>query len=83
MEPVTERLLVGVAASVLMGGGGWFGLDEMQKSQDSADALATHYVPALAKCEAQVETQREICLGLVANERENTAHWRAQCGGTP
>ena len=77
-----KKELAGTAAVVVaLGGGNWFSWDDAEKSRLSAEAVATHYVPALAKCEAQVDTQRKICLELVANERENTAQWRAQCGG--
>ncbi len=81
MEPVTERLLIGVASAVLMGGGGWFGMGEVEKSEKSAGALAKLYVPALAQCEVRFQDQRKICLSLIEAERENTAQWRAQCGG--
>ena len=81
MEPTTERLIVGVATAVLMGGGGWFGFGEVEKSERAAEALATHYVPLLARCESQFDAQRKICLDLLEAERENTAQWRAQCGG--
>lgn len=88
MEPVTERLIVGVATAVLMGGGSWFGMGEVEKAErdasksaKAATALATHYVPALAQCEVRFQDQRNICLGLLKAERENTAQWRAQCGG--
>ncbi len=81
MEPVTERLLIGVASAVLMGGGSWFGMGEVEKSEKAATALATHYVPALAQCEVRFQDQRKICLDLLEAERENTAQWRAQCGG--
>ena len=88
MEPVTERLIVGVATAVLLGGGGWFGNGEVKKaereaskSEKAASALATHYVPALARCEQQFDAQRKICLDMIEAERENTAQWRAQCGG--
>ena len=81
MEPITERLIVGVATAALMGGGGWFGMGEVDKASKSADALAIHYVPRLARCEAQFDAQRKICLDLIEAEREDTAHWRAQCGG--
>lgn len=83
MEPVTERLIVGVATAVLLGGGGWFGNIEVEKSERAAEALVTHYVPALARCEAQFDAQRKICLDLLEAERENTAQWRSQCGGSP
>lgn len=88
MEPVTERLIVGVATAVLMGGGSWFGMGEVEKSErealkssKAAAALAIHYVPALAQCEVRFQDQRKICLSLIEAERENTAQWRAQCGG--
>jgi len=88
MEPATERLIVGVATAVLMGGGGWFGMGEVEKSmvevkksENASAALATHYVPALAQCEVRFQDQRKICLQLIEAERENTAQWRAQCGG--
>ncbi len=81
MEPVTERLIVGVATAALMGGGSWFGFGEVEKASKSADALAIHYVPRLARCEAQFDAQRKICVELLEAERENTAQWRAQCGG--
>lgn len=85
MEPVTERLIVGVATSVLLGGVSLFGLDEIGKAKKSADAMAIHYVPALAQCEAKRDArlaeQRSICRELLEAERENTAQWRAQCGG--
>ena len=81
MEPVTERLIVGIATAALMGGGGWFGLGEVEKSEKTAAALATHYIPALAQCEVRFQDQRKICLELIQAEREDTAHWREQCGG--
>ena len=81
MEPVTERLIIGIETTVLLGGGGWFGKGEVQKSEKAASALATHYVPALARCEQQFDAQRKICLDMIEAERENTAQWRAQCGG--
>lgn len=81
MEPVTERLIVGIATAALMGGGGWFGIGEVGKAEKAATALATHYVPALAQCEVRFQDQRKICLALIEAERENTAQWRAQCGG--
>ncbi len=85
MEPVTERLIVTIALAVVGGGGGWLGLDEIGKAKKSADAMAIHYVPALAQCEAKRDArlaeQRSICRELLEAERENTAQWRAQCGG--
>jgi len=81
MEPVTERLIVGVATAVLMGGGSWFGLGEVEKSERAAAALATHYIPALAQCEMRFNEQRNVCRELLEAERDNTAQWRAQCGG--
>ena len=80
MEPVTERLIVTIALAVVGGGGGWLGLDEIGKAKKSADALAIHYVPRLARCEQQFDAQRNICLDMIEAERENTAQWRAQCG---
>ena len=81
MEPVTERLIATIALAVVGGGGSWLSLDEIGKAKKSADALAIHYVPRLARCEAQFDAQRKICLDLLEAERENTAQWRAQCGG--
>lgn len=72
---------VGLLVAAVGGGGSWLGLDEIGKASKSADALAIHYVPRLARCEAQFDAQRKICLDLLRDEKENTAQWRAQCGG--
>lgn len=71
----------GILVAALGGGGGWLGLGEVDKQEKAAAALATHYVPALAQCEVRFQDQRKICLELIESERENTAQWRAQCGG--
>ena len=73
--------------AILMGGGGWFGFGEVEKSEKAAAAsdraasvIATHYVPALASCEMRFAEQRKVCLALLESEKENTAQWRAECG---
>lgn len=71
-------ILMVVAA---LGGGNWFNWDKTQDAQAGQEALAAHYVPALAGCEKRFADQRKICLELLAGEKENTAQWRAQCGG--
>jgi len=63
----------------IVGAGSWLGLGEMQKSDDSAGAVAAYYVPALAASEARNADQRKVCLELLENERKNTDHWRDQC----
>jgi len=85
MELITDRLITVAVSAAVMGVGSWFGLDEIGKAKKSADAMAIHYVPALAQCEAKRDTrlaeQRSVCRELLEAERENTAQWRAQCGG--
>ncbi len=63
-----------------LGGGSWFGLNQQDESEDKV--VVQFYEQELGRCRMQVADQRKICLELVAAERENTAQWRAQCGGS-
>ena len=86
MTPAANQLITLVVSAAVMTAGSWFGLDEIGKAKKSADAMAIHYVPALAQCEAKRDArlteQRSICRELLEAERENTAQWRAQCRST-
>ena len=79
---------VGIVVAALGGGGSWFGLSEVESAQTKttavqaeAVAIAQFYAPELGRCRLRVEEQKVTCLELLENERQDTAHWRAQCGG--
>ena len=62
-----------------LGGGGYLGINQQDEVEDKQ--VVQLYEAELGRCRMQVADQRTICLDLVAAERENTAQWRAQCGG--
>jgi len=86
VEPITERLIVGIATAVLMGGGGLFGLGKVNDAEGVSAELVKFYAPELGRARLEIdrlqrknEAQKELCVELLDDEKENTAHWRDQC----
>ena len=80
-----ELASVGLIVAAV-GGGGWFQLDQQDIAEDKLviqlyEADIGRLRMRVADQQTQLDNQRKICLGLVEAERENTAQWRAQCGG--
>ncbi len=86
-------LPAGMAVLTSLGGGGavyeWF---QVQQANATAAELVKFYAPALGTCTIEkaeqqnlcierIDSQKATCLQLLENAREDTAHWRAQCGG--
>ena len=87
-EPtLTEALLrikkeiagVGVVLAA-MGGGNWFSYDQAQEAEQETAAVAQWYAPELGRCRMQVTEQKKLCLQLIQSEKDNSEHWRNQCG---
>lgn len=77
-----KKELAGTGAMIaVLGGGGWVGLNQQDNVEDKK--VIQVYEADLGRLRMQIADQRKICLELVANERTNTEHWRALCGGTP
>lgn len=79
---------VGLLVAALGGGGSWLGLGEVQKAESTSAELVKFYAPELGRARMEIdrlqkknEAQKDLCVELLNAERENTAQWRAQCGG--
>ena len=86
---------VGLLVAALGGGGSWLGLGEVQEAEIEARAaegisaeLVKFYAPELGRARMEIdrlqkknEDQKDLCVQLLKTEQENTAQWRAQCGG--
>ncbi len=68
----------GILVAALGGGSGWFGYSE---TQDAETHMVQFYEQELGRCRMRVADQKTTCLELLTAERDNTAQWRAQCGG--
>jgi len=72
--------------AALGGGGSWLGLGEVREAETVSAELVKFYAPELGRTRMEVdrlrkknEAQKDLCVGLLEAERENTAQWRDQC----
>ena len=61
---------------------------EARAAERVSAELVKFYAPELGLARLEIvrlqgknEAQKDLCVGLLKAERENTAQWRAQCGG--
>ena len=78
-----RRELTGVAGLVAVLGGGaqWTSWMDLDAAKATSGEVVGYFAPALGQCRIDRIAADDRCDRQLAEEREDTAQWRAQCGG--